>query len=180
MFRQTVVNRLSSPEELDRLMHVTSPRSWLILVILFLSLLAGGLWLAFTYIPTTVSAQGALARASGASRSPGHVHAIVYVSPGQADEIVRGMQAKVQVRHNGGVVSFPGTVETVHDFAVTQREMTAVVRNEAFARSLAASGDVLPVDVDLTGAQARNLPPGLLARATITLTKQQALKLVVP
>lgn len=177
MFRQSAVDRLSSPEELDRLTHVTSPRSWLILVILFLCLLAGGLWLAFTSIPTTVSAQGALAMSG---KNSGHIEAVVYVNPEKGAEIAPGMQVKVQVRRNGAQVTLPGTVHTVSDFAVTEKEMASVVGNEAFARSLATAGNVLPVHVDLTSKDTSGLTPGQLASATITLAKQRGLNLVVP
>jgi hypothetical protein len=177
MFRQSVVDRLSSPEELDRLMHVTSPRSWLFLVILFASLVAGVLWLSFTNIPTTLSAQGALTASPG---SPGRLQAIVYVDPQAGDQIAPGMQVSVRVRHQGVQVSLPGTVRSVDDFAVTRQQMLVVVRNDAYARSLAAGGNVLPVHVALAARKAGGLLPGLVARATITLANQKAIKLVIP
>ena len=40
IFRETALQRLSSPEQLDRLIHVTSPKTW-VAVVTGLSLIAG-------------------------------------------------------------------------------------------------------------------------------------------
>jgi len=65
IFRKASLERLSSPEELDQLMHVTSIHSWLVLTGMFLLLGAGVFWGIAGSIPTSVSGQGAIMRRGG-------------------------------------------------------------------------------------------------------------------
>jgi biotin-dependent enzyme len=62
MFRKEALEKLSSPEQLDQLLKVTSPRGWLALLglgILFGTVL---LWSIFGSIPSTLKGQGILLR----------------------------------------------------------------------------------------------------------------------
>jgi hypothetical protein len=65
IFRKVSLERLSSPEQLDQLMHVTSPRGWIALVGLSIVLLIALLWGFFGSIATTVEGQGILIRPEG-------------------------------------------------------------------------------------------------------------------
>jgi HlyD family secretion protein len=65
LFRKAALERLSSPEQLDQLMHVTSPRGWLALIALGLILFTGVLWSIFGVLPTKISGKGILIRAGG-------------------------------------------------------------------------------------------------------------------
>jgi multidrug efflux pump subunit AcrA (membrane-fusion protein) len=80
MFRKAALERLSSPEQLDQLMQVTSPRAWLALATLGAILLAALLWSIFGSIPTKVEAQGILIRKGG-------LHEIVALTPGRVTEM---------------------------------------------------------------------------------------------
>lgn len=62
IFRKVSLDRLSSPEQLDELMHVTSLHSWLALSAMALVLAAGVIWGFAGSIPTTVSGEGAIVR----------------------------------------------------------------------------------------------------------------------
>ena len=57
-FRRKAVERISSPEELDRLVRVTRPRTWVALSGLLLVIAAVLLWSTLTTITTTVSGVG--------------------------------------------------------------------------------------------------------------------------
>lgn len=65
IFRKVALERLSSPEQLDRLMTVTSPRGWIALggfcLIVFFALL----WSIFGRIPTTIEGTGILMSSGG-------------------------------------------------------------------------------------------------------------------
>jgi multidrug efflux pump subunit AcrA (membrane-fusion protein) len=65
LFRQTALERLASPEQLDRLMQVTRPVGWLSLLALGLIVLAVLLWGIFGSIPVQVSGQGILLSSAG-------------------------------------------------------------------------------------------------------------------
>lgn len=65
IFRQAALDRLSSPEQLDRLMQVTDPRGWIALAGLWAVLLFGAVWSVVGRIPTTIQGQGILLSAAG-------------------------------------------------------------------------------------------------------------------
>ena len=64
-FRQAALDRLSSPEQLDQLMRVTTPKGWIALVALCSVLLAATLWSVMGRIPTTISGGGVLIKSGG-------------------------------------------------------------------------------------------------------------------
>ena len=60
LFRKVALDRLSSPEQLDRLMQVTNTRGWVALTGIFVLLAVGLVWGITGKIETTVAAQGLL------------------------------------------------------------------------------------------------------------------------
>ncbi|MDJ0574498.1 MAG: NHLP bacteriocin system secretion protein [Xenococcaceae cyanobacterium MO_234.B1] len=60
IFRQQALDRLSSPERLDRLMQVVSPKDWLSLGGLAIFGVLGVVWSVFGNIPVTVAGKGIL------------------------------------------------------------------------------------------------------------------------
>ena len=65
IFRKVALDRLSSPEQLDMVLHVTSPKGWLALVGLFLILGAAVVWGYQGSISTKVYGQGVIIRTGG-------------------------------------------------------------------------------------------------------------------
>ena len=80
VFRKTSLERLSSPEQLDRLLTVTSPRSWLALCAMGLLIAAALIWSIFGSLSTKVNAQGILMKSGG-------IHQIVSTSGGQITDV---------------------------------------------------------------------------------------------
>lgn len=64
-YRQTALDRLSSPEQLDQMLEVTHLRSWLALSGLILLLVVAFWWSLVGSIPTRVSGEGILIRPGG-------------------------------------------------------------------------------------------------------------------
>ncbi|KAB8315267.1 NHLP bacteriocin system secretion protein [Tolypothrix campylonemoides VB511288] len=60
LFRKESIERLSSPERLDQLMHVVSPKSWLPLTALGSLVAVAIVWSIYGRIPITVEGRGAL------------------------------------------------------------------------------------------------------------------------
>ena len=81
IFRKVALERLSSPEQLDQLMQVTSPRGWLALGAVGALLAAALLWGIFGSIPTTADGGGILIRRGGVS-------SLVATGSGQVEEIL--------------------------------------------------------------------------------------------
>jgi HlyD family secretion protein len=65
LFRQVSLQRLSSPEQLDQVLRVTSPKSWTALVAVFLLLIAAIVWGFWGSIVTTATGQGVIVRTGG-------------------------------------------------------------------------------------------------------------------
>jgi HlyD family secretion protein len=65
IFRKVALDRLASPEELDILMQVTKPRTWLALVALLVLVVTTVVWGFVGSIPTRIDAQGVLIKAGG-------------------------------------------------------------------------------------------------------------------
>jgi len=63
--RQVTLERLSTPERLDALMEVTTPRGWLVLLALVLAVLAAIAWGVFGAVPETVSGRGLMVKRAG-------------------------------------------------------------------------------------------------------------------
>ena len=60
LFRERALERVSSPEQLDQLVSVTSPRRWLGLGALLLAVIAAVVWSIASTVPTTLSGSGFL------------------------------------------------------------------------------------------------------------------------
>ncbi|HEX2643067.1 MAG TPA: NHLP bacteriocin system secretion protein [Thermoanaerobaculia bacterium] len=81
IFRQVSLERLSSPEQLDQLMQVTTPKGWLALTALGALLLVALGWGIFGAIPTTAAGEGILLRRGGVSN-------LVATANGQVEEVL--------------------------------------------------------------------------------------------
>jgi len=68
LFRKSSLERLSSPEQLDQLMQLTSPRNWIVLSGLAALLVAGIMWGVFGTIRTKVQGQAFLIKRGGVYR----------------------------------------------------------------------------------------------------------------
>ena len=65
IFRKSALDRLSSPEQLDQLMQVTTSKGWLALLALCAIILAAIVWSVVGRLPTTVSGPGILIKSGG-------------------------------------------------------------------------------------------------------------------
>ncbi len=65
LFRKASLERLSSPEQLDQLMHVTTPKGWIALIALCALLAVALFWGIFGRVPTEVQGMGILIRSGG-------------------------------------------------------------------------------------------------------------------
>ncbi len=76
IYRESRLRDLSSPEQLDQLVRVTTPKDWIALFTLSSLLFAGLLWGILGRLPVVVTAQGALV-------NPGGVVRVVALEDGQ-------------------------------------------------------------------------------------------------
>ena len=103
-YDKSTLQQISSPEQLDKTLRVTSPMSWLSIAAIGLILLCVLVWSIFGTIPMTVTAQGILASPVSTNavyaKENGEVLSVL-VSPGDAlhlgDEILRYRSANGEV-----------------------------------------------------------------------------------
>jgi hypothetical protein len=77
LFRKAALDRLASPDQLDQLMQVTSPRGWLALTGFALLLVAALVWSLVGTVTDTVDGQGVLLRESGVKPLPAPCDGVV-------------------------------------------------------------------------------------------------------
>ena len=65
MFRQRALQRISSPEQLDRMVQVTLPRRWIALAALLVVVSGAVVWSVVSTVPTTLKGPGYLLPLSG-------------------------------------------------------------------------------------------------------------------
>ena len=156
IFRKVALERLSSPEQLDQLMTVTSSRGWLALVG-FGSLLALGLvWSVFATIQAAVPGKGVLIHRPA---DPTTLEAVIYVSLEDGRKIRPGFDAQLALstaRSDEGLLL--GTVTSLGQLPSTQKEMQLVLGNDALVQALASAGNLIEVHIAL--ALDPNTPSG--------------------
>lgn len=65
LFRESALQNLSSPEQLDQLIKITQPRAWIVLATIGFILVVAVLWSIFGSLPTTLTGEGIIIRAGG-------------------------------------------------------------------------------------------------------------------
>lgn len=91
IFRQAALDRLSSPEQLDQLLVVTTPKSWVALMTLVALIVSALLWGIFGAIPTQVSGQALFLRSGGLENiTVGDAGRLTDLSVRSGDEIREG------------------------------------------------------------------------------------------
>ena len=145
LFRKAALDRLSSPEELDVVMKIVRPRTWIATSAIAMALLAVVVWSVIGTIPITVRAQGILIKTGGlfdiVAPASGPV-AEFLVSEGDTVEngqlVARLEQPELQARLAGERQALEELVAQYEDLAVfTQTNLnlqteTLALQQEAF------------------------------------------------
>ncbi|MGE3804430.1 MAG: NHLP bacteriocin system secretion protein [Gemmataceae bacterium] len=191
LFRETPLNRLSSPEQLDQLLRVTSPKGWLTLLAVGVSLVALVVWSIVGTIDTNVEGRGLLTLR-------GDLMEVVADNTGPLERILVKIGDEV---HPGQVVAHILQSDIVDEIQKTENQLTELraqqkVLSELGQLSLDLELKSIGVQratqkVDLENAQARRYELDtlvrkqrqLLAQAIITeqslLTTQQQLDAII-
>lgn len=97
IFRQTALERLSSPEQLDQLMQVTTPRAWLALLALLGLIVTVAAWSISDSIPTQVLGQGILLRGEQVLRVTAPAGGLLRSVEVRQGDLVAGDQVIAQI-----------------------------------------------------------------------------------
>jgi len=118
IFRKSSLEKLSSPEQLDRVIKITSSRSWLILAAMMILTISLVLWGLLGEIPTQVTSDGILLSSGG-----------IY----SVQNIVAGIVSDVQVEQGDYVQT--GDVLVRLDLATYLREIEELKKDVGLIHS---------------------------------------------
>jgi hypothetical protein len=191
LFRRKALEKLASPEQLDQLMSITTPRGWLTLLGLGVLLLAAGLWSVFGSIPTTVSGDGVLILSG---QNADQLEAVVYVSIWDGTRIKPGMEAKVSpvtvLKEEYGLIV--GKVTSVERNPASFEDMIRTLGNEMLADLYSSEGKLIKVAIELETAEdtpsgyewtskegpSTTLDAGTICNSVIVLERERPIQLV--
>lgn len=185
IFRKVSLERLSSPEQLDQLMQVTTPKGWVALGIMGCLLALALVWSVVGSIPERVVGQGILLRSGG-------VYEVISPSGGRVTDL--SVRAGDRIREGEVVarLSQPELLEQlrqardrVAELRGRHEELEQLVRDELalqaqyaaqrrdnVQRSIDASGVTLDALRERIEAQRGLVAEGLLTREVLLTTRQ--------
>ena len=190
LFRQKALDKLRSPEQLDEIMIVTSPKGWLVLLTMVALIVAALVWSTVASIEVTVQGQGALVADSADSAAT----TIIYVSMFDAYQIQPGMQVNVSPanvrKEEYGLLK--GEVISVSNQPASYESMLQVTENESVVQMFVTNGLLAEVQVRLipdestpsgyawTSAQGppQELVDGIVSTGVVVVSDERPLGLV--
>ncbi|ACV61831.1 secretion protein HlyD family protein [Desulfofarcimen acetoxidans DSM 771] len=122
LFRKVALDRLSSPEQLDRLITVTTTRSWFALLAIACILLTSVLWGVFGSIPTKVYGQGVIANSFG-------IYNIVSGDSGQISDIRVVVGDHVNKGEVVARINHPQLAEQINDLKIELEQLKKLDEN---------------------------------------------------
>ena len=124
IFRQVALERLSTPEQLDQVMRVTSPLSWLMMIAVMVIVATALIWSMFGTVPVKVSAQGILI-------SPGGVLTVSSEHGGRITELLVRSGHRVTV---GQVVAHLEQADVRQELETAKAELNELIRQRSQIR----------------------------------------------
>jgi len=126
IFRKVALDRLSSPEQLDQVMRVTSPVGWAALAACLLLIAMAGVWSVYGTIPTKVMGQGILVET-------GALFDVVSLGEGQIIDVLVDVDQQVQA---GQIIARIRQPQVEHELAEAQRTLDHLLEERAFIGKL--------------------------------------------
>jgi hypothetical protein len=176
LFRSEAIEKLRSPDQLDELMTVISPKGWLVLIGLCGLLAAILVWACVATIQTKVAGNGVLALSSAA---PNTLEGVLYVSVADGQRIQPGMAVQLSPVSAGKEAYgfLVGQVVAVRPSPANQQELISTLKNDALVQSFITNGNLIEVRIQLQKAATSSGyqwtrsagPPQPLADATLCL-----------
>jgi hypothetical protein len=187
LFRQAALDRLASPEQLDRLVTVADGGGWLALA-LFATLAACVLaWSLTGSLSRTMRTHGILvaaAPAAGQGEQP-RLAAVLFLPAQAGKPIASGMAVRIAPRgfRAEAYGALAGSIESISEFPLAGAALAAAVPGADPAALTDARGPVYAVRValapDARGSSLR-ATSGTLVDADITLSRQRPVELLLP
>jgi len=126
IFRKVALDRLSSPEQLDQIMRVTSPIGWAALAACVVLIAMAGIWGVFGTIPTKVMGQGIMVE-------KGSLFDVVNMGEGQIIEVLTDVDDQVK---EGQLVARVSQPDIMHKLEEAQRTLDHLLEERVFITQL--------------------------------------------
>jgi HlyD family secretion protein len=186
IFRSVALERLSSPEQLDQLMAVTTPRGWLLLIGVGALLATALVWGVLGSVPERIAGQGILTRSGGVleveAAADGKVTDVSvrvgdHVSQGQVIARIDRQDLGLRIQQARSLVAeLRGRYEQQRRFGaqdVETSEAYLAQRREQLRASIEAGESTLGRLDEQIASQEELLAQGLITRQRLSETQQQ-------
>jgi hypothetical protein len=181
IFRKVALERLSTPERLDELIQVTTPRGWLSLLAFWTIVVVAALWGFFGSIPTVVQGSGIMIRDGSInvieSPASGQVFDL-YVKVGdvvQVDQLVARVVQEGDASRDGGSGSRTVFVLSKHAGRVFEMRVDRgqVIQPGQALMSVEQPGRALETVLYLTPVDGKKVQPGMQVQIAPAPVKQE-------
>lgn len=139
IFRKASLERLASPDQLDQIMRVTTPRSWLALAGSLLMLCVAVLWGFEGSVPSTVSGEGAIVRRGGVLNVVTRGAGLVTSMDVETGEHVRANQVVARIAQPALLEKLKLARNALAEAHRRQQEFAVLHQNEATLKIEAAT-----------------------------------------
>lgn len=150
-FRRIALDRLASPDDLDRVLRVTRPHSWILLLALCMVMGTAVLWSAVSIVPLRVSGPGILLRSGG-------LFSVVSMIDGRLADLSVGVGDTVR---EGQVIARIAQPEIVDRLQQATVRLANLRQGHAFL--LASGKREQQLQIDAVAQQAKHLTEAMAA-----------------
>ena len=157
IYRNKLMERISSPEQLDEMIVITSPSYWLAILGGAVIIVAALIWSVFGSIPISMETTGIFVSAqisdqqTEGSQSIGGQQVICYVPINSGKKIVPGMETivcptTVSQQEYGNMM---GKVVAVDPYVTSYEDIVSTLGSESLAQMFSQNGPVVAVTCEL-------------------------------
>lgn len=192
IFRKVSLARLASPEQLDQLVKITTPRAWIALLAILALIGATAAWAFTGKVATRVSGAGVLLKGDQAGQK---LELVLYLPLREGKLVAPGMEVLASPvnmkKESYGYLS--GKVRGVTEYASSREELMHTLKNESMVTMLTRGEPVLEARVDLSddvgvhGSRLSEkvgtvvkLTPGTPCSGLITIEERRPISMVIP
>lgn len=143
IYRKSALEKISSPEQLDKALVVTSPLSWLALAAVTIMIIATIIWSVVGTIPVTVSAPGIIS-------SPANTNAVYMQGSGKVESVL--VRESAELKPGTPILTYlavNGDVNTVYSDQYGYVESVMVKKGD----SVAQGSELVRVSPIISGSQ---------------------------
>lgn len=139
LFRKASLDSVSSPDQLNDYIRVSTPSVWIVVSAMFILLIAVFYWGFTGSMPTTINAQGVFMDG----------HAVCFISPDEAENIRIGQAAGISAR---GGTEEDGIVVAIKEAPMSIAEIASELNNEYLVQKLVEREFAVKVTIETDGS----------------------------